>query len=76
MERRAAAVRRMILRPSMVHERLHPVQPRSSPNLPEILPVLPIVPPQRQRSPGATLGLRRMTLRAMTGDRRTTGRVS
>ena len=76
VDRRAAAVRRMILRPSMVQERLHPVQPRSSPNRPEILPVFPIVPPQRQSSPGATLGLRRMTLRAMTGDCRATGRVS
>lgn len=76
VDRRAAAVRRIILRPSMVQERLHPVQPSSSPNRPEILPVFPIVPPHWQRPPGATLGLRRMTRRAMTGDCRAIGRFS
>ena len=44
----------MTRRPSAVHDRLQPVQPSSSPNRPETRPVLPIVPPHTQSSPGAT----------------------
>ena len=45
----------MIRRPSIVHDRVQPVQPRRSPNRTEVFPVLPTVPPQTQRSPGVTL---------------------
>jgi hypothetical protein len=62
-----------IRRPSTVHERLHPVQPRKSP---ASLEVLPTVPPHRQRSPGVTLGTLRTTLRTVTRDGRGTERNS
>ena len=59
----------------MVHVRSQPVQPRSSPNLAEVFPVLPIVPPQWHKSPGLTLrGLR--GLRATVRTTRETGRFS
>jgi hypothetical protein len=45
----------MIRRPSIVHSRWQAVQPRSSPNRLETLPVRPIVPPQTQVSPGVAL---------------------
>jgi hypothetical protein len=35
----------------MVHERLHEVQPRRSPNRFEVRPDRPIVPPQTQAAP-------------------------
>jgi len=47
-------LRRRILRPSMVHARLHEVQPSRSPNRFEVRPDLPIVPPQTQLSPTPT----------------------
>ena len=71
--RQAAGQRLAIRRPSMVHARLHPVQPRKSP---ASLEALPTVPPQRQRSPGVTRGSRRTTLRTTTRDGRGTERNS
>jgi hypothetical protein len=73
--RRDLGRRRMILRPSIVHERLQPVQPRRSPNRAEVLPVFPTVPPQTQLSPGATLRTLRI-LRTNTGDGLDAGRNS
>jgi hypothetical protein len=69
-------IRRRILRPSIVHVRSQPVQPRSSPNFSEVLPVFPTVPPQRQRSPDATLCDPRATLRINTGTGLAAGRFS
>lgn len=61
----------MILRPSMVHNLLQAVQPRSSPNRFEVFPDLPIVPPQTQSSPGMTRAVRRRNTRDGMGVGRT-----
>jgi hypothetical protein len=65
--------RRRILRPSRVHDRSQPVQPRRSPHRGEVFPVRPSVPPQTQESPSAALGVLRTILRTTDLD---TGRVS
>jgi hypothetical protein len=62
----------MTLRPSMVHNRLQAVQPRSSPNRFETLPDFPIVPPQTQTSPGMARVALRPNTRAGIG----VGRIS
>jgi hypothetical protein len=57
----------MILRPSMVHNLLQAVQPRSSPNRFEARPDLPIVPPQTHSSPGMTRAALRPNTREGSG---------
>jgi len=61
----------MILRPSMVHNLLQAVQPRSSPNRFEVFPDLPIVPPQAHSSPGMTRAALRRNTREGSGVGRT-----
>src|ERR1022692_2099275 len=61
---------RVMLRPSMPHQRSQPVQRSRSPDWPEVIPT---VPPQRQRSPCATL---RASFRTVNPGGPSTGRVS
>jgi len=60
----------------MVHVRSQPVQPRSSPNLGEVRPVLPTVPPQTHSSPAWTLRCRRAALRTAAGSGRLSWRTN